>query len=163
MNLGCFYTRLPDRIGAKVKGGQPVPTEWQCHVRRALHKGLDQPELPRPDVWLIDERGLYLMQAVVDAKHAIIERGLPWFERFAAYRELLRTLLEEREAMDVAWGFGNKPSPVRALLTAYTALALGERALAREQLEWLVERGSTLVTSAVRADLAQLRADAPVA
>lgn len=163
VNLGCAFTRLPSRTAFKIRGGQPVPAEHECDVRRHLQKTLEQRELPRPDVWYVDERGVYLMPAVLDATHALVNQGLPWFERFASYEELLRTLLEDGESMEIAWGFGNQPSPIRAFLTGYTALALGRRAMAREYLAWLVARGGTLVTDDVRADLAALSPDAPAA
>src|SRR5690606_38530490 len=138
LNLGCAFTRLPRRTPFRMRNGLPRPAEYECDLRRGLRKSIEQPELPRTDVWYIDDRGVYLMPCVIDAKHVLVDEGLPWFERFSDRSELLRTLVEDPEEMDGTWGFGNNPSPVRSYLIGYTALHLGKAQLALEHLERLV-------------------------
>ena len=97
VNLGCAFTRLPPRAVYRVRRGRPAPLEHECDVRRTLKKSIPQQELPRPDVWYIDEGGSYLKPAIADAKRAIEAHAFAWFDRFGDYSELLRTLLEDQE------------------------------------------------------------------
>ena len=158
VNLGCAFTSIPRQVPFRLRGGLALPNEWECDLRRGLRKQIDQPEFLRENVWYVDERGRYLMPSVIDVKHVLTDHGLPWFERFADRTEVLRTLLEDADDHAGTWGFGSNPSPMRALLIAYTALDLGQSELAREHLEWLVAQGSPLATEEVRRDLNVLQA-----
>jgi len=70
----------------------------------------------------------------------------------------LRTLLKEKEEHNGTWGFGANPSPARAYLTGYTALFLGQPALAAANLEKALLSGCYRVTEAqLKSDLARAK------
>ena len=138
VNLGIYLLAVPHHAGREPKraGDELRPEEWQCHIRLHLERGLDQPELPRRDIWYIDEPGRYLAPAVRDARRGIAEVGLPWFERWADDGAVLAALCaEERLRLPDGTNLpGNAGSPARNYATGYVALARGERDVAAEYL-----------------------------
>jgi hypothetical protein len=138
VNLGIYLPAVPHDSGREPKrSGQELrPEEWQCHLRLHLQRGIDQPELPRRDIWLVDEPGRYLAVAVRDARRAIAESGLAWFERWADDAVLLEALRADvgLPVDDRTQWPGNADSPARNYATGYVALARGERQVAAEYL-----------------------------
>lgn len=134
INLGIYLHAIPHDTGraSKVAGEELRPEEWQCHLRLHLDRGIDQPELPRRDIWYVDEPGRYLAAAVRDAHRTIAEVGLPWFSRWsdAAVLEALcaDTSLRLEDGTNLP---GNAGSPARNYAAGYVALALGGRSIAR--------------------------------
>jgi hypothetical protein len=156
LRLGCTFTEIPPRAEIPLKGDLPVPREYDCELRRTLFRSFEQAELPRRDIWYVDPAGAYVEQAAADAAAVLAGAGLPWFDRFADPGELLRTLLEDPSDMQATWGMGNFGSPVRAYLLGYTALLLGDRPLAREQLAWAAVNWEGFGVDRLRADLEAL-------
>jgi len=142
LNLGCFFTYIPERFPTAQKDELKKPEESVCHFRSKLFRTFDQRELKRNDIWYIDPEGIYLKRCMEDALNQILIKGLVWFERFSKTEEVLRTLLEEEINMNGTWGFGRKPSPIRSYLAGYTALRLGDGNLANIKLQEAVESGS---------------------
>jgi hypothetical protein len=64
----------------------------------------------------------------------VFSRGEEWFDLLHDDAEVLRILRENEEDMERLWGFGNKPSPMRHLLSGYVALAVGDTEFARSSL-----------------------------
>lgn len=138
LNLGIYLLAVPHRPGrpTKLVGDELRPEEWQSDLRLHLERGLEQPELPRRDIWYIDESGRYLGSAVRDARRAIAESGLPWFERWSSDATLLEALRTEGDLLltDGTNLPGNAGSPARNYATGYVALALDDRTVAAEYL-----------------------------
>jgi len=144
VNLGVYFHYIPhrfDRASFDVSNPKFRPPEHNCHFRGGLSRSFAQPELERRDIWYIDDKGLYLDKAVHDTRMALSRDGMPWFERFSDSEEVLRTLLEDDEDMQVLWGFGRNPSPIRHYMTGYAAHHVGRTGLAREHLRMAVESG----------------------
>jgi hypothetical protein len=130
VNLGIYFMYVPYTLGEeriKHEHDRLLPQEYQCMLRRPLHKTLLQPALPRPDVWLIDADGSNLLAVVNDAGEVLISEGLPWFEQYRDPSRLLQVLLECPNAVldDGTHGFGANPSPIRSHLTNFTVSHLG--------------------------------------
>jgi hypothetical protein len=161
LNLGCYFTFIPDRYGGKklkFKGRFPLPEEYMCPFRRRLDKTIQQPELPRSDIWHIDEEGKWLGPCVWDAGIVIANQAFPWFERFSDNAEVLRTL-EAKSGEDGTRGFGTFSSPIRHYLTGYTALHLKKYDLAIAHLEMaLVLNCFRNVNDRIRLDIEAARA-----
>jgi hypothetical protein len=99
-----------------------------------LQKTISQPELKRTDIWYVDRSEQNLETVIEDAKRAITEVGLPWFDRFRDAQEVLRTLLEDSVGRDGTHGFGANPSPFRHLMIGYVALSLGKTQVALQHI-----------------------------
>ena len=139
VNLGIWLSYVPPDEGEpKRKDGLLLPEEYQCYFRRSLRKRLVQPGFERTEIWLVADDGSNVVETVTDAATVIDQDGLPWFDRLHDPKEVLRTLLEENEVMEDAWGFGNKESPVRLYLTGYVALHVGEHETAARSFEQLL-------------------------
>lgn len=138
LNLGCFITVIPSKSGTerfKVEKGHPLPPEYGCHFRKKLTKKIQQPELARDDVWYMDPEGGYLRLGIQDARRAVLEEGLSWFEWFTSLDRVYALLRGDEHYVNGTWGFGVKGSPVRNYLTGYVALALEDYNTAAEALE----------------------------
>jgi hypothetical protein len=118
VNLGCSFDAIPKRATVERINGYLRPREWECHFRLRLQKTISQPELQRTDIWYVDPSEQNLEIVIEDAKRAIMEIGLPWFDRFRATQEVLRT-----------------PSPIRHLMIGYAALSLGQTEIAVEHIQ----------------------------
>jgi hypothetical protein len=162
LNLGCYFTFIPDRFGnkgLKFKGNFPLPEEARCPFRRQLHKTIQQPELSRSDIWYIDRAGKWLGPCIYDAGGVIARGAFPWFERFSDDAEVLRTLQDQSGENDT-WGFGTFSSPIRHYLTGYTALYLKKYDLAIAHLEMaLVLNCFQSVNHRIQSDIATARAE----
>lgn len=53
------------------------------HLTKSLRKRLNQPELPRPDVWYVDPNGENLPEVVRDARDAVLDQAMPWLEKYS--------------------------------------------------------------------------------
>ncbi|CAL2060553.1 hypothetical protein [Tenacibaculum sp. 190524A05c] len=137
VNLASFLNYIPSDTQFKEKKGLKRPDESQGYFRRSIKKSIEQKEFPREDIWLIDEKGKYLVNAINDCKNQIENTAFTWFSKFEAKQEVLRILKEDDNDMKETWGFGNIDSPNRNKLIAYTAVSLGETNLAIEKFEKL--------------------------
>ncbi len=157
VRLGLFFTAIP-QFGIKVKDGLPMPEEYQCHLRRTLHKKFPQPECARTDVFYVDPEGKYLPAIVDGVRQGITTDGMSWFRRFSDMQEVLRTLLEGDERNDGTWGFGAKASPKRNLYTGYMALSLGNTQMAKDCLRQAATSSSyAQFHEQIEADLSKLK------
>lgn len=135
VRLGCSFDAIPRGERVKRKDEFFRPEEYECHFRLTLQKTIPQPNLKRTDVWYVDPLGQNLKVVIEDAKKAILENGLPWFNRFTDLNEVLRTLQEDSEGNEGTWGFGTKTSPIRHFMTGYVAKSLGKTRLAFEHIQ----------------------------
>ena len=122
VNLGCYLTYVPPTWPPKTKEGQLMPQESECNFRGRLSPTVSQPGSKQSGVWSVDDEG----------------RNLPWSIQDVVGQlrsEVLRVLLEDGEDMELLWGFGRRPSPIRSYMTGYVALSMGMQDLAREKLD----------------------------
>jgi hypothetical protein len=118
-----------------------APQEWECHLRLHPERRIEQPEVPRRDIWFIDPEGTYLEVAVRDARTVILDVGLAWFDRYANDSYLLDTLLNADGQMPDGTSLGgNLGSSARNLLVGYLYLSLGQRVEALERLSAALDR-----------------------
>lgn len=160
VNLGVYFRYIPGLYTPAREANEPgfKPHEYVCHFRGALHRSFAQPELDRRDIWYIDRNGDYLKKALHDVRMALGRDALPWFDRFSNDREVLRTLLEDDVEMQVLWGFGRNPSPIRHYMTGYVARHVGDTKLAGFHLAKAIESGCfKSVRSQLEADAASCR------
>ena len=141
VRLGCSFAAIPKRERIKQKEGYLRPEEYECDFRTPLLKTIRQPDLKRRDVWYVDPSGQNLSEVIEGAKNAILERGLPWFNRFRNSKEVLRTLLHDPETNDGTYGFGANPSPHRHFQTGFIALSLNRTQLAIEHIQKAMDSG----------------------
>jgi hypothetical protein len=135
VNLGCSFDAIPVRATVERRNGYLRPREWECHFRLHLQKTIPQPELKRTDIWYVDPLEQNLEIVIEDARQAIMEIGLPWFDRFRSTQEVLRTLLEDTPSREGTCGLGANPSPIRHLMIGYAALSLGKTEIAVEHIQ----------------------------
>ena len=141
VNLGCSFAAIPRLESIKRKDGYFRPEEYECHFRRTLQKSIKQPQLKRKDIWYVDPAGENLELVTADAKNAIQDVGLDWFNRFSDLMEVLCTLLKDSETKESVFGFGANPSPMRDFMTGFTALSLGKIEIARERIKKALDSG----------------------
>jgi hypothetical protein len=134
VRLGCSFDAIPRNERVKRKDEFLLPEEYECHFRRRLQKTIRQPNLKRKDIWYVDPSGENLKVVIEDARKAILENGLPWFNRFTDLTEVLRTLQQDSESNEGTSGFGTKTSPSRHFMTGYVALSRGKTQLASDHI-----------------------------
>jgi len=144
VNLGCFFKAIPpddepDRI--KVKAGQFLPQEFECHFRGRLARTFKQAEFKGRELWYIDPQGKYLEPAISDVESLIGRQALPWFNNFSAPEYSIDVLLNADEKMGDLWGFGRKESPARHYFVGYLALEEGRMDVAEHHLRLAVASG----------------------
>jgi hypothetical protein len=133
LNLGIYLLTVPPDAGRepKQRNDQICPDEWQCHLRLHPQRGLDQPELPRRDIWYIDPHGAYLASAVHDARRVIANTGLPWFDKWTDERILNTLLTVPAMLLDDGTELpGRAGAPSRNYVAGYLARGLKQYALA---------------------------------
>jgi hypothetical protein len=137
VSLGSFLLYVPPQWPPKVKDGQQLPSEPECHFRGALQCSI-QSRIKDKTIWPIESDGRNASWCIQDVLNQLPD-ALTWFSRFERKEEVLGILLEEGEEMPHLWGFGRKPSPIRSYLSGYVALSLGKEVLAVEKLSEAVE------------------------
>lgn len=140
VNLGTYLLYVPPQWPLKkIKDGVPYPTEPECQFRGSLVPSIPQPHTNKC-VWFIDEKGSNLPWAIKDVVNQL-PIALDWFKCLEDRTEVLRILREEDEDMVKLWGFGRRASPIRAYLTGYVAMSLGENQLADQEFASAVASG----------------------
>ena len=140
VNLGCFLLYIPDKKWIKAKDDILNPPEYSCHLRGRLFRTYEQKELDRKDIWYIDPKGSYLSKSLEDVRRQIEEKAFPWYACLASDVEILH-ILKENDENKILWGFGNNPSPKRSFITAYVALHLDQKALAKQKINEVIRSG----------------------
>ncbi len=128
LNLGILFRAIPFEYPVK-KGPDPSvkPQEYDCHFRRRLLKGIDQPILPRRDTWYLEPDGGNLLKCLNDSRTAMVREGLPWFNRFESLEYVLSLLMEQEELPEV---HATRNSTARKHMIGYVARRLGYDGLA---------------------------------
>lgn len=135
VGLSIRLNYLPDTFEVAEEDGRPIPEPAYCQFRRRLHKTIEDARYSRRDTWRVEEGRENV--PVWDATNVLVQDGLPWFERYRDPQEVLRTLEEDDEEYEKAWGFNTKASIPRQWLRANAALRVGDVPRARTHLEYL--------------------------
>lgn len=108
------------------------PPAYAYQARKTLRKKISQPNLPRPDVWYIDEKGDLLAAVITDAKKAIIDQAIPWLERYSN-KKIAFKAFESKPDTEYVPGIGNNHfggkvgSLGRARIASALALEMGKK------------------------------------
>ena len=123
LNIGIYFLAIP-LIEPVRRGNDPTvkPQEYQCHFRHSLSKEIEQPVLPRRDVWYVEPDGSNLKETLSDALAVLEQEGLPWFKKFESLEEVLRLLMEREELPEV---MATRSSPGRKHMIGHIARSLG--------------------------------------
>jgi hypothetical protein len=115
LNLGIYFRAVPMWHPTPASQDPSVrPEEYHCHFRLKLSKEIEQPLLPRRDVWFVAPDGTNLLETLADARAVILNDGLPWFAKSLSLEEVLRSLLEDPNR-----------SPIRKHMIGHIAKSLG--------------------------------------
>jgi uncharacterized protein DUF4304 len=134
VRLGCYFRFIPSVTLPEGKDGQLLPEEAHCHIRKTVFRSFKQPECDNNQIWFVDTAGKDLPQISSQLQTALVQEAFPWFQRFSDLREAVRTLTDDVENEERAFGFGRPGSPVRHLYRGYIALELGDKKLATADL-----------------------------
>ncbi len=117
----CLFLFLPRAGHAPTDGLQPERGFGQ--VRLSIRDERPERADKAPRIWCGDDDGV-----VQDVLDTINNNVLPFFQRFEDPGELLRTFLEDEDAIgrDGVWELGKKGSPKRLLYTGFTAIECGK-------------------------------------
>ena len=134
INLGVYLRDVPSDYPLPVRVDQPAPEEYHCHIRRRL-KPL-RPILPKAaDVWVIEETGSNLEDAVQGAAFELLGTGVKWFEAFSDTARVLSVLQDALPSPDDMTRLPGLPdSPARNTAIGYLARALGQTGAAARYL-----------------------------
>jgi hypothetical protein len=135
LDVSCLFPFLP-------RPGYPQdevdrPDKGFGQVRLSVTRGIRQRRVRATNIWWAADDAEVMEAVVADVRRVIVDKALPFFSRFDDTEELLRTFLEDDDAIDQGeriWGFGKMGSPVRLLYTGFTALECGKWSLAMESL-----------------------------
>jgi hypothetical protein len=139
VRLGCYFRFIPSLTLLETMDGELLPVEFHCQIRKTVFRTFKQTECDRKDIWFVDTAGNYLEAIISYLQMALSQEALPWFQRFSELGEALRTLREDSEDENRAFGFGKAHSPMRHLLAGFIALQLGDKKLAATDLRKALE------------------------
>ncbi len=91
-SLGVFYTFIPEAPNVKSEqDGKHLPTEYQCHMRSYLTRGLPQDdylsalrnpaEQARRDLWWLEPDGSNAEAVAADIAETFRQFAIPWYAR----------------------------------------------------------------------------------
>ena len=135
--MSVLLNYIPSETEISEKNGLKIPSESQGHFRSPILKRIEQNEFQRQDIWFVDDEAENLSKVFSDCKSQIETYGLSWFQKFDSKESVYEMLNESEENMKGTWGFGNKNSPMRNKLLAFTAIELKKYTIATEKLKLL--------------------------
>jgi hypothetical protein len=136
----CLFPFLP-RMGDAPNDRTLRPEIGFGQIRLKVNRGIVQPSVKSANIWWAgDDSTLDLVMS--DILSSIREKVLPFFSRFEDADELLRTCLEDDDAIgrEGAWDFGRRGSPTRLLYTGFSAIQCAKWDLAISFLTACKER-----------------------
>jgi hypothetical protein len=114
----CLFPFLP-RLGHAPDGEILRPEKGFGQVRLSINRGVLQPLVRVPNVWWVGDSASVFDAVTRDVLSKITGEALPFFSRFDDTEELLRTFLEDDDAIghEGIWGFWKKSIPQRGPCT----------------------------------------------
>ena len=133
LDTGCVFPFLP-RLGHRPT--EVHPKDGFGQVRLALRRAVSQPTVKATNVWWAGDNAQIFNLVLEDVLGQITSTVLPFFSRFEDPNEVLRTFLEDDDAIghEGVWEFGKKGSPRRLPFTRFAALECGKWDLAISSL-----------------------------
>lgn len=133
LDASCLFPTLP-LLGQKQPNEAHRPEQGFGQVRLLAYRGTSQPEVSPPNLWWADPQAFEAIAK--DVLGTITDKILPFFGRFEDPAEVLRTLVEDDDAIgqEGVWDFGKRGSPKRLLYTGFAAMECGEWDLAISSL-----------------------------
>jgi hypothetical protein len=131
----CLFPFLP--LLDRASDGEILrPEEGFGQVRLSIYRGIPQPSVRVPNVWCIGDSAKTFDLVTEDVLGKITREAFPFFNRFEDTEELLRTFLEDDDAIgrEGVWDFGKKGSPKRLLYIGFAAIECGKWDLAISSL-----------------------------
>ena len=120
--VSALFPFLP-RLGHSPRDGLR-PEKGFGQIRLSFNRRISQPLIKLPNIWgpSNDRRTFELVAA--DILGSLQEKALPFFDRFDDSDELLRTLIQDMNAIgqEGVWEFGKLGSPSRLLYTGFAAI-----------------------------------------
>ena len=137
----CLLPFLP-RLGHAPDGEVLRPEKGFGQVRLSMSRGIPQPLVKVPNVWWVGDSASVFDAVARDVLSKITEEALPFFSRFDDTEELVRTFLEDDDAIgrEGVWDFGKRESPSRLLYTGFAAIECGKWDLAISSLRACQEK-----------------------
>jgi len=119
----CLFLFLP-QLGRKSTENTIKPEMGFGHLRLSLNRNIPQAIIKATNVWWPSHEDIELGRVVTDVLHKLNHKVLPFFSRFEDTEELLRTFLEDDDAIgrEGVWDFGKKGSPKRLLYMGFAAI-----------------------------------------
>jgi hypothetical protein len=134
LSPGCLFPFLP-RLG-ELRDNACRPETAFGQVRLSVDRGISQRSVRIPNIWWAGDDPDTFERVAKDVLRVIKEKALPFFGRFEDPDELLRTFLEDDDAIggEGVWDFGKVGSPSRLLYTGFAAMECGRWDLAISSL-----------------------------
>ena len=134
------------------------PDKGFGQVRLSLRRGVTQRMVKGSNIWWAGESTEIFDMVLVDVLRVIRDRALPFFSRFEDAEEILRTFLEDEDAIgrEGVWDFGKKGSVDRLLYTGFAAIECGKWDVAISSLKTCREKTMTIsppVRESVQAEI----------
>jgi hypothetical protein len=135
LDPSCLFPFLP-RLGHSRDGDSFRPERGFGQIRLSIDRGIRQPSVKVPNVWWAGDSADVTEAVTGDVLNRITEKALPFFSRFDDTQEVLRTFLEDENAIgrEGVWGFGNLESSTRLLYTGFAAIECRKWNLASSSL-----------------------------
>lgn len=149
----CLFPFLPRSYYAP-NDGIYRPEKGYGQVRLSVDRGIPQPSVKAPNLWWAGDDASDIDSVVRDVLRTINERAIPFFSRFDDPEELLRTFLEDDDAIcgEGVWDIGKEGSPQRLLYTGFAAIECKQWDLAISNLQACREK-TTAMDEQVQADI----------
>jgi hypothetical protein len=152
----CLFPFLP-RLGHAPSDGLS-PEKGFGQVRLSINRGIPQPSVKAHNIWWAGDREDVFDAVTRDVFSKITETVLPFFSRFDDTEELVRTFLEDDDAIgrEGVWEFGKRGSPTRLLYTGFAAIECEKWDLASSSLRACKDKTMELpelVSKLVRAEM----------
>jgi hypothetical protein len=122
LDPSCLFPFLP-RLGHLPTDGLR-PEKGFGQVRLALRRGVTQRTVKASNIWWAGDSPDILDMVLKDVLRVIREEAIRFFGRFEDAEEVLRTFLDDEDAIghEGIWEFGKKGSPSRLLYTGFAAI-----------------------------------------
>jgi hypothetical protein len=132
----CLFPFLP-RLGHTPDSEIPRPENGYGQVRLSIRRGIPQPLVRVPNVWWAGDSTSVFDAVTKDVLGKITTEVFAFFSRFDDTKELLRTFLEDDDAIGLhegVWEFGKRESARRLLYIGFAAIECGKWDLAISSL-----------------------------
>ena len=120
----CLFPFLP-RLGHGASDGEILrPERGFGQVRLSINREIQQPLARVPNVWWVGDSASIFDAVMRDVLSKIVGDALPFFRRFDDMEGVLRTFLDDDDAIghEGIWDFGKRGSPTRLLYTGFAAI-----------------------------------------